>query len=265
MSTVIYSADYFSNCYYIGDVDNKQHGVMSNESDLTVPTDAGNQPSISRLTTELPPFCRSSPEKWFSEAEYQFQLAGITQDNTKYNDLLVALDESLIPLVQDIILDEKNKEKYKSMKSRLIETYQLSYVERIIKLVDGFTLGDRRPSELLKEMQSVAPDDIPEELIQALWLRLLPHNVRLDLCSVTDNLEESAKRADASYKLNKDKQEILAAMARKTEAAMSRITEHVNRKPLTIKQDTPKICFYHRKFGTKAKKCILPCSFGKSN
>lgn len=69
----------------------------------------------------------------------------------------------------------------------------------INKLVDGFSLEDRKPSELLIEMQSVAPADVPKGVMKALWLRLLPSNVRLVLSTVEDNLEETFKLADSAH------------------------------------------------------------------
>lgn len=92
----------------------------------------------------------------------------------------------------------------------------LSYLEKINKLVDGSTLGDRRPSRKC----SVTWVNFPEVAITILWSMLLPTNVRFAFSLVTDNLEESGKLVDPAYKLTKDTQEISAATA--TTSAMAK-------------------------------------------
>lgn len=90
------------------------------------------------------------------------------------------------------------------------------------------------------------------------------------LLHIISILQELAKGAEAFFMLAKDAQEISEATI--CTAATSRIECHaedsegcipyVNRKP---DQRCKKKRFLSKKFGTKAKKCILLCSFSKLN
>lgn len=59
--------------------------------------------TLTAVSVKVPPFWRWSPEVWFFQLKVQFTLAGITIDTTKFNHVLVGLDEESFALVVDVL------------------------------------------------------------------------------------------------------------------------------------------------------------------
>jgi hypothetical protein len=87
--------------------------------------------------------------------------------------------------------------KYDAVKKTLIDSYTDSREQQIRKLLNELELGDRKPSELLREMKTLAGDHVDDQMLQTLWLHRLPLNVQL-LVSASDEvpLEKMANIAD---------------------------------------------------------------------
>jgi hypothetical protein len=63
---------------------------------------------ISRVAVRLPPFWPERPDAWFSQAEAQFSLAGITNESTKFYHIVSQLDHQYAEDVDDIITSQRN-------------------------------------------------------------------------------------------------------------------------------------------------------------
>ncbi|GFY42299.1 uncharacterized protein TNIN_214911 [Trichonephila inaurata madagascariensis] len=57
-------------------------------------------------------------------------------------------------------------------------------------------LGDRRPSDLLRQMKSLAGSSISDELIKSLWLQRLPQQTQAIFSTSKDTLNNIAEMAD---------------------------------------------------------------------
>ena len=55
------------------------------------------------VALKLPTSWTAQPDVWFAQAEAQFNLRGITADDTKYYYVLVALDQNTATRVLDLI------------------------------------------------------------------------------------------------------------------------------------------------------------------
>ena len=60
--------------------------------------------SVSAVSLKLPDFWIRSPEVWFAKVEAQFNTKQITNDQTKYDYVISALDVSVAEEVQNILL-----------------------------------------------------------------------------------------------------------------------------------------------------------------
>jgi hypothetical protein len=58
---------------------------------------------ISRVAVRLPPFWPERPDVWFSQADAQFSLAGITNETTKFHHVISQLDQRYAEEVDDLI------------------------------------------------------------------------------------------------------------------------------------------------------------------
>ncbi|GFV70260.1 uncharacterized protein TNCV_2513591 [Trichonephila clavipes] len=127
----------------------------------------------------------------FFQLEAQFDVASITQDQTKYNIVLSALDEHILEFIEDILSNPPTENKYIALKSALLSRLTDSDETKLKKL-----LGDRRPSDLLRQMKSLAVSKISEELLKTLWYKRLPLQVQAILSVSKDTLANLAEMVD---------------------------------------------------------------------
>ena len=66
---------------------------------------------ITKLGVKLPPLWWNNIKLWFVQAQSNFQLSRITNDVTKYNNIVAAIDLETLTAVSDILLNspEQNK------------------------------------------------------------------------------------------------------------------------------------------------------------
>ncbi|GFW56318.1 transposon Ty3-G Gag-Pol polyprotein [Trichonephila clavipes] len=107
-----------------------------------------------KVSVKIPPFWEEKPEIWLFQVEAQFSIANIKQEETKFNYLVAQLETKFIENIWDIIQsDEKN---YYCAKNRLLSTFKESEEKCIKKLLTGISIGDMKPSQLLRKMKSLA-------------------------------------------------------------------------------------------------------------
>ena len=78
------------------------------------------------VALKLPTFWTAQPDVWFAQAEAQFNLRGITADDTKYYYVVAALDQDTATRVLDLISHPPEDSKYSTLKGRLIDTLGLN-------------------------------------------------------------------------------------------------------------------------------------------
>lgn len=252
---------------------------------------------VHRVALKVPPFWADEPDLWFAQLEGQFTLGQITQDSTKYAYVLAHIETKHAKEIKDLITKPPPADKYECIKKALIQRLSLSQEQQIRRLLEQEEMGDRRPSQFLRHLQALANTAIPEQLLRTLWMGRLPSQLQAILATRTaDNLDEVAEQADRIYEVaHKDVAvaSILpddSAQARKTrqtlEQQIQALTKQVaslnkrftqneetrqkrdrsqsrSRKNPRKKSEEEDICFYHRRFKDKAKKCTQPCAFKK--
>lgn len=268
------------------------------ESDADKFSDASDALQINEEIAEIrkvkfPEFWKSRPALWFAQIEAQFLVHNIRSDQTKFNKLVCELDYSILEQVADIIESPPEKDRYNTIKTRLIKQFTESEGKRLRKLLNDVELGDQRPSGLLRKMKLLAGDKVGSELLQSIWMQRLPENIRAILASMdsTDNdklAEIADKILDAREPqiesvqqlstntfndLNSLKEEIRSLRAEIQNLKRDRSSQfHESRnrnrsssqsrqKSRSATRNFPQICRYHRKFGAAAIKCIKPCTY----
>ena len=148
------------------------------------------------VSLKLPTFWTSQPEVWFAQAEAQFNLRGITADDTKYFYVLAALDQQTATHLLNLISRPPVDDRYKKLKDRLIDNFGLSKHERASCLLHFFPLGDSKPSTLMDEMLGLLGDHPPCLLFEQLFLERLPEDIRIQL--VDSKIEDHRQLATES-------------------------------------------------------------------
>lgn len=242
---------------------------------------------ISRVSVKAPPFWRSDPLLWFKQMESQFVMAGVTQDVTKFHTIVASIESNILEKVQDVIINPPATNMYETLKAKLVCSFSDSEEKRLKKLLTEMELSDKKPSDLLSQMRSLAQGKVSDDILKQLWMQRLPSQMKAILSVSEDRLEKLATMADkicdcsdteihavSSASENRmsrldNIERRLESLCNKMEAfggsrSKSRATGKRNRSKSSHRKDKP-LCWYHFKFGEKAKKCVTPCNFKQSN
>lgn len=211
----------------------------------TNPPDA----STNAVSVKIPPFWTSRPEVWFAQIEAQFSNKHIVSQDTRYNYVVSALDKTVAEEITAFICAPPAADKYTAVKALLIEVYGLSQSDKDNQLLAITGLGDRKPTALLRFMDSLTtPADRRTTIYRALFLSHLPESVRVMLSrNPPDDIVNLAKAAD----------DILAAHTEKPlySATIDAVKNDRHQHQKSHSQNTHNRCFYHYKFGKNARKC----------
>lgn len=261
----------------------------------TPPADSltSQPPSICRVTVKLPPFWPDRPAIWFAQVEAQFSISGVSADQTKFDYVVAQLDTRVIGEVEDIILQPPPQDKYGRLKAELIRRLSTSEEQRVRQLVSDEELGDRRPSQFLRHLRSLAGTALTDEnLLRQLWMRRLPQHLQAILAAQSElSLSKIAELADKILEVSpgmaapRSSAVFSASTSDTTPSSLDYITQRLDDLTRQIaaltadrardrsrgrsnqrreRSQTPgkaKICFYHRKYATKAVKCVKPCAW----
>ncbi|KAF0732545.1 Uncharacterized protein FWK35_00022587 [Aphis craccivora] len=189
-------------------------------------------------TVRLPGFWRRSPQRWFTHVETLFHSHRVRSDLSHINHVLTSLDEDGICADENLLgVDVK----YSAVKSRLIAAYDVPQATRFRSIIQHGGMGDRRPSQMLRNIRSALPSGIDESKIKEIWLQKLPPTILTVISGLGGSLESLAERADrvANASTGHD----LAALAREPdrmqsmETAITALTAPRKTDPLATRTD----------------------------
>lgn len=172
------------------------------------------------------------------------------------------------------MLNPPAADKYPTLKSRLISEFSDSEQRRIKAVLSEFTLGDEKPTHLLRKMKQLAGNILSDEILKMRWLQRLPNHVQAILSVSDDGLEKLAVMANKIHEMtgvnveavHSSKESIsdmgelrvqVAELAREVQR-LSRGREQRNSSSYQLckHSKTPKKydqCWYHFKFGDAEK------------
>jgi hypothetical protein len=253
-----------------------------------------NRSEIYRVAVRLPPFWQERPAVWFAQAEAQFELAAITQQRTKFNHVVSQLSQQHAAEVEDLILSPPEKDPYDKLKSELVSRLSASREQRVRQLLSLEEMGDRKPSQFLRHLRSLAPD-VPDAFLRTIWASRLPPHAQAILAGQTEgSLESTSNLADkiCEVALASTTAAISPAAPDNTPNLLEKIEELTrqvaslnaahfrthsrsrdrNRSQSTGRGSRPDVsspihgpCWYHERFGNSARNCRPPCSHRKGN
>lgn len=248
---------------------------------------------IAKLALKLPPIWTQNIRLWFIQVESNFDLSGITQDLTKYNNLVAVINPETLSAVSDILLNPPTTGKYEALKERLIAEYADSNNARIQKLLSNMTMGDERPSHLLRRMRELAGESVTDEFLKNIWCNRLPLEMQTILSVSSESLDNIAKLADKIAEVRSPHTNVFSTgsqdpclmkvSALEDTSALRAEVASLQREIQRLSRDRSRsrsrgrwryresnrrsvepgraVCWYHSTFGEAARKCIKPCSF----
>ncbi|GFV89773.1 hypothetical protein TNCV_827651 [Trichonephila clavipes] len=144
----------------------------------------------------IPPFIQRDPALWFYMIESTFELASpkpITESKTKYNYAVSHLPPDIATVVRDVIIQPDISDPYSELKAKIIERCSENKTQEIRRLLAGESLGDRKPSELLRIMKRRAENhNIDNSLLFELFNQVMPVSVQTILASISPITSDKA-------------------------------------------------------------------------
>ncbi|GFT48956.1 uncharacterized protein NPIL_163831 [Nephila pilipes] len=147
--------------------------------------DSNAQQHASRIAAKLPPLWKHNIKLWFLQAETNFELSGITNDVTKYNNVLAAIDSEILSVVSDLLFDPPH-----------VDRLGKSTDSESRKLPSELQLGDDKPSHAQRKMKELAGTALNDDFLRNLWLQRLPVEIKTILSVSSEKLENLAKLTD---------------------------------------------------------------------
>lgn len=269
-----------------------QHDAGNANAQFATTTTTASEPVVNRIAVKVPPFWPERPEIWFAQVEAQFGIAGITTDASKFNTIVAAIESNVLAQIADAILLPPETGKYEYLKRCIVERFCDSEAKKIQKLLSDIDLGDRKPSQLLNELSSLAKDRVSGDFLKTLWLQRLPPHVRAILQTSEVELPALAKLADKILEVSDFKQicaanttsvrqvaddtdisqritriekrlEQIASKPKQRNRSSSRRADTSGRSVKPVNASNDVVCWYHHKFGDNAQKCRSPCKYPK--
>lgn len=266
-----------------------QQQIRDLQRQLALLSNKGTDTSVaSSIPVKLPSFWEDNPTLWFAQAECLFELAGVTQDSTKYGHILSVMDMRLAEMVEDVIANPPMYEKYEKLKGELIYRLSSSKEQKVRQLLSEEKLRDRKPTAFLRHLRSLAGSNmVDEDILRELWIRRLPdevqrilkdqHDLPLDnVAQIADSILDtlvniqspsSTVTVNATSKFSDNYLENinrrLLKLSVKIDALTAQRSYQRARSKSRVRSKSPsgRLCWYHKKFSAKAHKCIAPCNW----
>ncbi|XP_061566754.1 uncharacterized protein LOC133420887 [Cololabis saira] len=217
------------------------------------------QPAGSAAVLRLPEFWQEDSGSWFQHIEALFRLRGITEDDSRYHLVVVALGQQSTRRALQLLRAPPRKDKYAALKQLLLRRFSLSASERADRLLSLPGLGDGSAVELMDQMFLLLGQDDGGFLFPHLFLRQLPPPVRTALanssCLVTGDLAEEADRVLIATRSLAVHHVATTAQRSTSEDADPAVVAAVK----TQRRRGTDLCFFHQRFGAKARRCVPPC------
>lgn len=139
---------------------------------------------------KLPTFWSNMPDMWFIQVEQIFAMNRITSDASKYRHVVAVLPQETMRTMSDLLRNPPQTDMYITLKEALIARHSLSENKRLEELLSASEIGDRSPSALFRDMESImgSSNIVNPDLLKRLWLRKLPEQVKIQVTS--SNFEE---------------------------------------------------------------------------
>ncbi|XP_076232885.1 uncharacterized protein LOC143178242 [Calliopsis andreniformis] len=228
--------------------------------------------------------------------EREFAAYGVKANAVKCSTVIRNLDQSTMKLILDVIEAPPEVSTYKDIKQALIDKLEKTEEENLRQLLSVVEMGNKKTSELLREMTQLTGKNVSESALRTLWRQRLPVRIQEILAIFDDGkLDKLAKAADKVLErrgmaqmaavsniahLEKDAKAPSGFQDGEVAASSRRLTRievqlqkrgrscsrrrYFNRRRSKSNPPTKNsngFCYFHNKFGTESWKCRQPCAW----
>ena len=227
---------------------------------------------LNTVSVKVPAFWADSAEAWFVQVEAQFALKGVTVSLTKFYYCVSSFNQGTANQVLDLIKNPPSADPYEALKSRLLRLFALDDYQRFEAISSLPLSGDMKPSKLMSNMLALLPlSHKPCFFLRGAFLKRLPADVRahllrddfsdpIALALKADEIYQSRVSSSTVYSMSSTQEDVVNVVrSPPTNRPRRSSTPHSGSRD--NRSSSPTLCYYHRSWGTKAKRCRAPCSW----
>ncbi|CAE1170714.1 unnamed protein product [Acanthosepion pharaonis] len=193
------------------------------------------------------PAFNSNVQTWFLQLDAIFQARHVTSQQSKFASVVEKLPAEVAAEVADILTSLPIDKPYETLKQAILHRSGFSEKRKIRDLLTNVTIGDSKPSQLLRRMQQLLGDNnISATVFRQMWLDKLHELQEISLQLRDLQKPHESRRDNFTRHSNRGSR---STSRHKYQQRRDRY-QHAN-------------CWYHENFGARAKKCRPPCSYKK--
>ena len=223
-------------------------------------------------TIKIPTFLPYAVKLWTHQCQALFALHGVQSEQTKYYQVLASLDAHVIQRITAYVSSPTVGTEFSGLVDALEFAYELTDGEKFDEIMSS-SLGDMKPSQLYDKLHRLWLDDNADtsRVLRHIFLSKLPLPVAVTLKSIPyDNSNNFLRAADAMTDQNRRQSHQAARSIFNENLSTTAQTRYNDKyKPRTDKNAEAGgysifpdgFCYYHHKFGEKARKCYSGCSY----
>ena len=132
--------------------------------------------AVQAVSITLPEFWSDDPEVWLLRVEAQLRARSVTQDQTKFDYVVGALDNRTAAEIKSVLISPPQHNKYEAIKTALLSAYGKTQTQKDTELLNISGLRDCKPSSFLRHLEALNND--AGTLRQAFFLSQLPAQIR---------------------------------------------------------------------------------------
>ncbi|KAJ8914416.1 hypothetical protein NQ315_017510 [Exocentrus adspersus] len=136
---------------------------------------------------------------------------GVTSEEQKFSYVSQALDPRVAVEVREIIVNTPAENAYKTLKTQLVKRLNTFQEQKTRRLLEMEEMGDRKPSQFLRHLQTLAGTTVSDSMLRTLWFSRLPSSMQTMLAAQQDlSLERLADLADSILDLTGNRATVAA-------------------------------------------------------
>lgn len=210
--------------------------------------------SVEAVAVKLPAFWAQNPVAWFQRAEGQFRIKKITCQLTKFDYVLQALPEALVPTARSQCENPREDSAYDDLKKALLERHAPNRFMSMTEFIESTPIGPGQDPELIADIiDGFKLEDKETEF--AFFVSKMPPAVKVDLVQDYEVFKNLRAMAKVAKRIMVKAQSVSEVVSPVNQTGRKR----GDGKPSSSQRG--RLCYSHYRFGEKAQNCRGNCAW----
>ena len=159
---------------------------------------------VSSRKPELPPFDKTSIEKWIRRVESAYIRSGITLAREKFAFIESKFPVDEDPAVDEYLFGEPTDANWEAFTAYLRQRYGKTKRQKVSAILDPIKMDGRTPSQYFAKLRQGYDDITLDDIVKEICVRQLPVDLQQTICKDTEKLSAKEMMAFADKYYNPD-------------------------------------------------------------